>query len=198
MEITAGLKQMESTLSMVCDHTSAMKAKLEDLLFRAQRIAAAQKSNMGSTDTMFGYDLQHYRRSVRTFAGEISGLPVVFGSLERSAVYDDKAAKFATAVARLAMRLSSLLRGLHDTSMLAHQHIRTADHKIEAFYLANEIEELVMRGQGLPTTANKIVILTQTPPRADAPPAAAPAAVSAAAPAAAPAANPPAIPPAKT
>lgn len=172
MEITAGLKQMESTLSMVCDHTSAMKAKLEDLLFRAQRIAAAQKANMGVTDTMFGYDLQGYRRSVRTFSGEIAGLPVVFGSLERSAVYDEKAAKFATAVQRLAMRLSSLLRGLHDTSILAHQHIRTADHKIEAFYLANEIEELVMRGQGLPTTANKIVILTQTLPPGYVPPAA--------------------------
>lgn len=174
MEITAGLKQMESTLSMVCDHTSAAKAKLEDLLFRAQRIAAAQKNGMGSSDSMFGYDLQGYRRGIRTFAGEISGLPVVFGSLERSAVYDEKAAKFATAVARLAMRLSSLLRGLHDTSLLAHQHIRSADHKIEAFYLANEIEELVMRGQGLPTVANKIVIITQTPPKGDAPPAAKP------------------------
>ena len=192
MEIVSGLKQMESTLSMVCDHTSAMKAKLEDLLFRAQRIAAAQKASMGNTDTMFGYDLQHYRRSVRAFAGEISGLPVVFGSIERSAVYDEKAAKFATAVARLSMRLSSLLRGLHDTSLLAHQHIRTADHKIEAFYLANEIEELVMRGQGLPTTANKIVILTQTPPPADAAPPAAPAAAPAS-----PAANPPPAPPAK-
>jgi hypothetical protein len=179
MEILAGLKQMESTLSMVCDHTSATKAKLDDLLFRAQRIAANQKAGMGVTDTMFGYDLQGFRRSIRVFSGEISGLPVVFGSLERSAVYDEKASKFATAVARLAMRLSSLLRGLHDTSLLAHQHIRTADHKIEAFYLANEIEELVMRGQGLPTVANKIVIITQTPPQGGvpaAPPAEAPAA----------------------
>ncbi|HXT02108.1 MAG TPA: hypothetical protein VN915_15645 [Elusimicrobiota bacterium] len=165
MEITAGLKQMESTLSMVCDHTNAMKAKLEDLLFRAQRIAAAQKNNMGVTDTMFGYDLQHYRRSVRTFSQEVSALPTVFGSLERSAEFDEKAAKFATSVARLAMRLSGAMRSLHDTSLLAHQHIRTADHKVEAFYLANEIEELVMRAQGLPTTANKIVIITQTPPK---------------------------------
>ena len=169
METTAGLKQMEGTLSMVCDRTRAMKAKLEDLLFRAQRIAAAQKANLGNADTMFGYDLQNYRRGVRTFSGEISGLPVVLGSIERAAVYDEKAAKFAALVMRLAMRLSSLLRGLHDTSILAHQHIRTADHKIEAWYLANEIEELVMRGQGLPTIANKIVILTQTAPREGSP-----------------------------
>jgi hypothetical protein len=190
MEITAGLKQMEATLSMVCDHTMAMKAKLEDLLFRAQRIAAAQKNNMGVTDTMFGYDLQHYRRSVRAFANEISSLPTVFGSLERSAEYDEKAAKFATSVARLSMRLSGAMRSLHDTSLLAHQHIRTADHKVEAFYLANEIEELVMRAQGLPTTANKIVIIVQTPPKgAAAAPAAAPSQPSAAQPA--PPANPP-------
>jgi hypothetical protein len=179
METTAGLKQMEQTLSTVCDHTSAMKAKLEDLLFRAQRIAAAQKNGMGVSDTMFGYDLQGFRRGIRTFAGEISGLPVVLGSIERTAVYDEKAAKFAVAVSRLAMRLSSLLRGLHDTAMLAHQHIRQADHKIEAFYMANEIEEVVMRGQGLPTAANKIVMLTQTPPKADAATQAAPAAAPA-------------------
>lgn len=112
---------------------------------------------------MFGYDLQGYRRSVRTFSTEISSLPVMLGSIERTAVCDEQAAKFAANVMRLAMRLSNSLRGLHDTSILAHQHIRTADHKIEAWYLANEIEELVMRGQGLPTVANKIVILTQTP-----------------------------------
>jgi hypothetical protein len=184
METTAALKQMEGTLSIVCDHTSAVKAKLEDLLFRAQRIAAATKNGMGVSDTMFGYDLQAYRRGIRTFSGEIQSIPTILGSIERTAQYDEKAAKFATSVMRLAMRLSNLLRGLHDTSILAHQHIRTADHKMEAWYLAQEIEELVMRGQGLPTVANKIVILTQTPPATAAPPAAAPP--SAAPPSAAP------------
>ena len=165
METTAGLKQMEATLSMVCDRTSALKAKLEDLLFRAQRIAANQKAGMAVTDNMFGYDLQGYRRGIRAFSNEITSLPVVLGSIERTAEYDERASKFATSVMRLAMRLTSSLRGLHDTSILAHQHIRTADHKIEAWYLASEIEELVSRGQSLPTCANKIVILTQTPPK---------------------------------
>jgi hypothetical protein len=45
-------------------------------------------------------------------------------------------------------------------SLIAHQHIRAADWKIEAWYLAQEIEEMVMKGQGLPTVANKIVIAT--------------------------------------
>ncbi|MFI5362734.1 MAG: hypothetical protein ACHQ49_12245 [Elusimicrobiota bacterium] len=165
METVSGLKQMEATLSLACDHVSTMKAKLEDLLFRAQRIASTQKAGMTVSDNMFFYDLQNFRRSVRAFSGEISTLPGGLGSIERTAAYDERAGKFATNVMRQCMRLSSLLRGLHDTSILAHQHIRTADHKIEAWYLAQEIEELVMHGQGLPTVSNKIVILTQTPPK---------------------------------
>jgi hypothetical protein len=164
MEQSSSLKQMESALSITCDKVTTIKAKLEDLLFRAQRIASNMNNGMGNNDMMFGYDLQGFRRVVRTFSGEISGLPALLGSIERTASYDVKAAKYAQSVMRLSMRLSQLLRGLHDTSLLAHQHIRTADHKIEAWYLAQDVEELVMRGQGLPTTANKIVIAINTPP----------------------------------
>jgi hypothetical protein len=200
MEALAGLKQMEGTLSTVCDKVNAMKAKVEDLLFRAQRIANAQKNGMQNNDTMFGYDLQKFRRDVRTFSSEISGLPVLMGSIATSAVPDERAAKFASAVMRLSSRLSQAMRGLHDMSLLAHQHIRSADLKIEAWYLAQEVEELVMRGQGLPTIANKIVMATTAVvPAAAAPAAAVPPAVAppvAAPPTAAPAA-PPVPPPAK-
>ncbi|NNN07254.1 MAG: hypothetical protein HKL90_15275 [Elusimicrobia bacterium] len=165
MDSLPALKQMESQLSIVCDRVSTLRAKLEDLLFRAQRISAAQKNMMANNDMMFGYDLQHFRRDVRGFSGELSSIPTVMGSIERTASYDEKAAKFAQNVMRLSTRLSQSLRALHDMSLLAHQHIRAADHKIEAWYMAQDVEELVMRGQGLPTSANKIVIATSTPPR---------------------------------
>jgi len=166
METLAGPKQLEGQFSLVGDRVVAMKAKLEGLLFRAQRIANAQKIHMPNTDNMFGYDLQHFRRDVRGFAQDISGLPVLLGSLERTATYDERAAKFAQNVMRLSVRITQSLRSLHDMSVLAHQHIRTADHKIEAWYIAQEIEEIVMKGQGLPTSANKIVITCSTPPKA--------------------------------
>jgi hypothetical protein len=185
METLAGLKQMEGTLSITCDKINAMKAKLEDLLFRAQRISNAAKNGLPNNDTMFGYDLQKFRRDVRTFGTEISGLPVLLGAIATGAAPDERSAKFATSVQRLAMRMSQSLRSMHDLSLLAHQHIRAADLKIEAWYLAQEVEEMVMRGQGLPTVANKIVMATAKAPEA-APPAAAP-----------PAAAPPPPPPAK-
>jgi len=170
MDAVPALKQMESQLSVTCDRVSTLKAKLEDLLFRAQRISAAAKNMMPNNDMMFGYDLQHFRRDIRGFSGELSSLPTVMGSIERTATYDDKAAKFAQSVMRLCMRLSQSLRALHDMSLLAHQHIRAADHKVEAWYLAQDIEEMVMRGQGLPTSANKIVINTSTKPSGWQPP----------------------------
>jgi hypothetical protein len=190
METVAGLKQLEGQISIVGDKAGAMKAKVEDLLFRAQRIASAQKNKMTNNDSMFGYDLQNFRRSIRTFSMEMSTLPTLLGSLERTAAYEPAAQKFATSVMRQTMRLSQAMRSLHDTAVLAHQHIRAADHKIEAWYMAQEIEELVMRVQGLPTSANKIVIAVSTPPAGGAPkPAAGPP--PGAAPAPAPAAKPP-------
>ena len=166
METSAGLKQIEGQLSIVCDRVTTLKAKLEDLLFRAQRISNAQKNGAPNADTMFGYDLQHFRRDVRAFSQELGALPSQLGSLERAASYEEPAVKFAQNVMRLANRLSQSLRALHDTSLLAHQHIRAADLKVEAWYVVQEVEELVTRGQGLPTVANKIVIAVSTPPAA--------------------------------
>ena len=188
METLAALKQMEGTLSITCDKLTGGKAKLEDFLFRAQRIASSAKNGLKSNDTMFGYDLQKFRRDIRTFSTEISSLPTLLGAIEREASYDEKAAKFATSCMRLAGRLSQTMRALHDMSLLAHSHIRAADHKIEAWYLAQEIEEMVMRGQGMPTVANRIVIATQTPVAGGAAPAPAEAPAD---PAAAPPAEPP-------
>lgn len=163
METLAGLKQLEGQLSLVADRIATLKAKLEDLLFRAQRISHAQKIHMPNLDTMFGHDLQHFRRDIRGFSQDITGLPVQLGSLERTAAYDPQAAKLAQTVMRLAVRVTQALRSLHDMAILAHQHIRTADHKIEAWYVTQEIEELLVKGQGLPTAANKIVVACSTP-----------------------------------
>lgn len=179
MDTLPALKQMEGQLSVTGDRATALKAKIEDLMFRAQRISAAAKNNMPSTDTMFGYDLQHVRRDVRAYSQELTAIPTVMGSIERTAVYDEKAVKFASGVMRLCTRLSQIMKSLHDCTLIAHQHIRANDHKIEAWYLAQEVEELAQKAQGLPATANKIVIACSTPPKGGAegnPPPAPPAA----------------------
>ncbi|MBI3289609.1 MAG: hypothetical protein HYZ74_08850 [Elusimicrobia bacterium] len=146
------------------DRVISVKAKLEDLLFRAQRIATAAKNNVPSNDLMYGYDLQGFRKNLRAFSSDMSALPTLLGSLERQAAYDQGALKLAQSVMRLTARLLQSLNALHETALLAHQHIRLSNHKMEAWYIAQEVEEFVQKAQSMPTTANKIVIATSTPP----------------------------------
>lgn len=164
MDLVPGLKQIEGQLGSTADRITAVKSKLEDLLFRAQKISSAAKNGMKDNDTMYGYDLQNFRRDLRTFGMDLAGLPGLLAGLERSAEYDANAGKFATGVMRASSRVANAMKVLHDMSLLAHQHIRTNDHKILAWYIAQEIEEMGQKCMGLPATANKIVILCTTPP----------------------------------
>ncbi len=185
MDLVPGLKQLEGTMGLTADRINGVKAKLEDLLFRAQRIAAAAKNGMKDNDTMYGYDLQNFRRDLRTFGMDLTALPGLLAGLERTAEYDLNAAKYATGVMRASSRVANSMKVLHDMSLLAHQHIRVADQKMLAWYIAQEIEEMMQKCTGLPATANKIVIATTTPGTVaggEPPPPAKPAAAAPAAP----------------
>lgn len=164
MDLAPGLKLLEVQIQITIDHIAGISATLEDLLFRAQKIANAQKNNKPNHDNMYGYELQNFRRDLRMFGMEIASLPNQLSSLERQAAYDPAAAKFATNIMRAVSRLSNALKTLQDLAQLAHQHIRIADHKIIAFYIVQEISEMALRGMSLPMIANKILIACTTPP----------------------------------
>lgn len=166
MEQTSSLKMAEGKLSQVIDKITFFAAKLEDLLFRAQRISAAAKNKIKSNDSMFGYDLNGFRRQIQNFSHEIGALPVMVSSLERTAGYEEEALKRAQSLMRVADRVNKSLRTLHDHALLAHQHIREADHKIEAWHLVQEIDQMVSKSQSLPSLANKIVLHVSTAPAA--------------------------------
>lgn len=162
MDLVPGLKQLEGQLSLTADRINVVKGKLEDLLFRAQKISAAAKNKMKDNDTMYGYDLQNFRRDLRTFGMDLSALPGQLASMEKVAEYSLDAAKFATGVMRAASRVANSMKVLQDMSLLAHQHIRQNDQKILAWYIAQEIEEMSQKCTGLPAIANKIVIACTT------------------------------------
>lgn len=164
MEQLSALRQLERGLSLFSDRVAMLQGKLEDLVFRSQRIANALKNNLQVQDTMFGYDLQNFRREIQRFANEVGALPNTLAGMERTASFQDEAVRNAQDVMRLTDRLSKALKTLHDQTLLAHQHIRQSDHKIEAWYLAQEIEEMAQKAQALPALANKVVIKVSTPP----------------------------------
>lgn len=175
MELQNALKQAESRLSIAGDKITMMQGKLEDLVFRAQRIGAALRAKTPVQDTMFGYDMQHFRREVRAFQQEILALPGVLGSLERDAVYIPGADKLAQSLMRLAGRVHKQVQNLHNHALLAHTHIRLPEHKMDAWYICQDIEEMTQKSQALPTLANKVVIKTAPPSDPAAPAGGAPA-----------------------
>lgn len=174
MDLVPGLKQLEGQLGLTADRIAVVKSKLEDLLFRAQRISAAAKNNMKDNDSMYGYDLQNFRRDLRNFSLELLALPSQLAGMERAAEYDVAAGKFAMGVMRASSRVANAMKVLHDMSLLAHQHIRLNDQKILAWYIAQEIEEMGQKCMGLPAIANKIVIACTTDKNAPAMPEAPP------------------------
>jgi len=162
METISALKQTEGRLLLVTDKVTTLSAKLEDLTFRAQRIATAKKNGAKSNDSMFTYDLQNFRRDLRTFSHEVASLPSAIGSIERGAVFDEGAVKFASSVWRVCDRLNKALAALHNQALMAHSHIRESDARIEAWYVVQEIEQMAEKGKVLPNSANKILIRVST------------------------------------
>ncbi len=160
MEQLRAIKQAESRLSLIGDHASVLSGKLEDLLFRAQRIAQSLKDDakVKSTDSMFGYDLQNFRRDVRAFGNDAGGLSSALGSITHAAQYDESSLIHAQAVMRLSDRLYKSLCALLDQAVLAHQHIRQAEYKVDAWYMVQEVESLTQQAQVLPGIANKLLV----------------------------------------
>lgn len=170
MELMSALKQAEGKISLVGDKVSQMIAKLEDLTFRAQKIASCKKNKTTSMDTMFSYDMAFFRRDVRNFSLEVVTLPAVLSSIERDASPIPGAEKFAQSLMRLAGRLHKAVSTLHSQALMTHQHISDSDLRIQAWYICQDIEEMTQKSQGLPTIAQKIVIMTAMPAAPDAPP----------------------------
>lgn len=158
MEIERSLRQVEGSLGLICDRISVLNARLDDLLFRAQRIAMNVKNGHKNPDMMYGSDLQHFRQEIRRFGFEIASLPNQVGAIERGAVLSEEAVKPAQSLMRVCERLSRDMRSIHDKALLAHQHMREAEYKIEAWYLVQDIQEMVQRAQALPNVANRIVL----------------------------------------
>ena len=64
---------------------------------------------------------------------------------------------------RVCERLNRDVKALHGKALLAHQHMREAEYKIEAWYLVQDIEEMVQRAQSLPNIANRVVLRISSP-----------------------------------
>ena len=158
MEPWEGAAEAENRLSLAADHVHSLSCRLEDLLFRAQRVAHALKRNAPSHDRMFGEDLNALRRDVRAFNNELEEILRVLTGLARPGPYKEEYSRHAQTVNNRSHLLVNAVAALHEQALLAHQHIRQADHRSEAWYLTQEAERLVEQCQPFPSITTQIVI----------------------------------------
>lgn len=162
MEQEKALRSLESVLSLASDHANVLGGKLEGLLFRIQRMAHAGKDTVGVGDAMFGYDVRNFRQELRNFSQEVDSLAARLGMLARTVAYEPNAVDPARTVMRLVERLHRAVVALREQALFLQQHVHGTDYKMDACYLVQETGDIESRSQGLPTTANKILIQVST------------------------------------
>ncbi|MFA6316186.1 MAG: hypothetical protein WC943_02120 [Elusimicrobiota bacterium] len=162
--IVQSLHTLETSLTMLGSRASTFQGKLEDLLFRAQKMAQKAKNNLPETDTMYSYDVQHLRHQLRDLSNQVETLPTAVGELERIAVPDAATNGPAQSVSRLATTLGRSLALLHEHALLAAQHIRSAEHKVEAWYLVQETEQMSEKAKATAGVTQRLALKTAPAP----------------------------------
>jgi hypothetical protein len=160
LDIGNQFKQAEGKLALVGDKTTHMLAKLEDICTRARKISNQLKEKGKTTDSMFGTDLGIFRRDCRSFGMEVITLSSTLSGILRDLTNESEPGheKASQALMRVAGRISKGIAVLRDTAMMAHQLMKEPDHRIQAFYINQELTEMVDKTQGLPNIAQKIVL----------------------------------------
>lgn len=164
-------KLLEEKFTEFSDKISGLQGRLEDLLFRAQRLANALKRNQGAQDILFKDDLELLRRATRTFVNDATILPEMVEWLDREAHFDpDDVAPIRTLLAQ-ASQVQKDMAGLCEQCRMLHQFIPEAELRIQAWYMVQDLEGIGHKFQMFPNTiSTRILNKVSTPPPGASPP----------------------------
>ncbi|MFA6317709.1 MAG: hypothetical protein WC943_09855 [Elusimicrobiota bacterium] len=134
------------------DKVSAMQARSEDLLFRAQRWANAVRNKTSYRDQMFPDDLQLLRRATRTFIQECTTLPSMMDWLERDVSYDPdpRALERIRSLLKVATQFEKDLANFNDVNRHLHHFVPLPELKVDVWYQVQEIEVIYDKVKGYP------------------------------------------------
>ncbi|MDD5628917.1 MAG: hypothetical protein PHU21_07625 [Elusimicrobia bacterium] len=159
MDQILALQQAEIKLSDVSGRVVVLSCMLEDLLFRAQRMARAATGDPAAeaARAAFAGDLRALRRDVHSFGRDYAGLAAALSGIEPPAGPDEPSAARVRTVRRLTARLHRSLATLLDQAVLAHRHMREAEHKAQAWGLVEELGNVSQQAETLAAEANRLL-----------------------------------------
>lgn len=169
MEEKRLFKIAEARFVELSDKAGLLQSRLEDLYFRAIRIANALKNKQKNRDALFGEDLTLLRRAVRAYSQDCLNLPGLMDWLEREAHYAPDLAESAGALLKVVSALQKTTLAFCEQARLLHQYIHDADAKMEAWYAVQDMEIVAQKIQTYPLLISGRIMAKLTAPDADSP-----------------------------
>jgi hypothetical protein len=155
------LKQVAQTLDDFSNKLKVMHARCEDVQFRAQRLASWLKNqtNIRATppDRAFPDDLKALRRDLKRAIQEFDFVPGWLARIERAAEPQPDALDFAVKITRSASQFQQMVMTLLSPIQIAHNHLKVAELKIDAWFLAQDIEAWGKEIVAVPLRCHKIL-----------------------------------------
>ena len=164
MELGQLFKITEERFQEFVDRVGLLQTRMEDLLFRAQRVSNAIRNNQKMRDGLFADDLQTARRAIRSFLQDASAIPGLLDWLDRETSYSPLLLIRARSLLSLATRFQKETSNLTETARMLHNSIIKPEDKIDAWYVTQELETGAQKFQGFPfLISSRIVSKLSTP-----------------------------------
>ena len=171
MDQERSFKQAAQVIEELSTKLKTLLARLEDIHFRSTRLATWWKNQTNAKavppDRTFPDDLKLLHRDIKRFFRECDYIPTFFAKMERGCVYDPSVEESAVKLYRLSSQAQKEVLALLPPIQLAHQQIRPPDVKIDAWFMAQEVESFAKEFVSIPLHCSKIVLKISTDPTKD-------------------------------
>ncbi|MDD5629870.1 MAG: hypothetical protein PHU21_12445 [Elusimicrobia bacterium] len=161
MDQTKVLKQAMQVLDEFTNKLKATCARCEDIQSRAHRLEAWYKNQTNlkirPPDRDFPDDLKILRRDIKTIIRDFDFVPAWLAKLERTAVPQPDIEDVAIKLTRTASGFQQAVLTLLAPVQMTYNHLRVAEVKIDAWFLAQEIEAWGKETVGIPLRTHKIL-----------------------------------------
>ena len=147
MPFSNSIELFWQSLGKTKDRCGALHGRLEDLLFRAQRIALAEKRERKNPDHFFHEDLIIFRNDVRESRQEIGELAAEAAAVASSLLQNHGNRKRLEIVSILARQIHASLASLSEYASLAYQRMPERADRIQSWYCLGDINEMIKSAQ---------------------------------------------------
>jgi FtsZ-binding cell division protein ZapB len=154
IEQNSALRSAEDRLARALKRVQLLQSRVEDLLYRSQRLANSVRRSRPAEDASLSRDLLSLREELRAFGEELQAIPALLARLEGGP--ERRPRGLSRSAASLIERMDAGLRTLLEQSRLAHEHVRPQALKPEAWALVQDADLLAARAKGLKDAAARL------------------------------------------